>query len=76
MEIDPKLRRELTKRFEMEANKNEVEITENWRKDLEAIYRKKHESINSLLIDIKALLDRMSMRVKTLTNIIKEDSQR
>ena len=40
MEIDPKLRRELTKRFEMEANKNEVEITENWRRDLEAIYTK------------------------------------
>ncbi len=76
MEIDPKLRRELTKRFEIEANKNEVEITENWRKDLEAIYRKKHESINSLLIDIKGLLDRMNMRIKTLTSIIKEDSQK
>ena len=76
MEIDPKLRRELTKRFEMEANKNEVEITENWRKDLEAIYRKKHESINSLLIDMKGLLDRMNMRIKTLTSIIKEDSQK
>ncbi len=55
MEIDAKLRRELTKRFEMESNKREVEITENWRKDLDAIYRKKHESMASLLIDIKAL---------------------
>ena len=48
-----------------------MEITENWRKDLEAIYRKKHESINSLLIDIKGLLDRMNMRIKTLTSINK-----
>ena len=56
MEIDPKLRRELTKRFEMETNKREVEITENWRKELEAIYMRKHEGINSLLIEMKGLV--------------------
>jgi hypothetical protein len=72
MEIDPKLRRELTKRFEMETNKREVEITENWRKELEAIYKRKHEGINSLLIDMKDLIDRMNNRIKTLTSIIKE----
>jgi hypothetical protein len=72
MEIDPKLRREITKRFEMESNKREVEITDNWRKELEAIYRKKHESMSSLLIDMKNLIDRMNNRVKTLTSIIKE----
>lgn len=72
MEIDPRLRRELTKRFEMESNKREVEITENWKRDLEGIYRKKHESMSSLLIDLKNLMDRMNNRVKTLTNIIKE----
>jgi hypothetical protein len=72
MEIDSKLRREITKRFEMESNKREVEITENWRKELEAVYKKKHESMNSLLIDIKSLLDRMNNRIRTLTSIIKE----
>ena len=72
MEIDPKLKRELAKRFEMETNKKEVEVTENWRKDLENVYRKKHESLSALLIDIKGLLDRMNTRIKTLTNIIKE----
>ena len=72
MEIDAKLRREITKRFEMESNKREVEITENWRKELEAIYKRKHEGINSLLIDMKALMDRMNNRMKTLTSIIKE----
>jgi len=30
----------------------------------------------SFLIDIKALLERMNTRVKTLTSIIKEGSQR
>ena len=72
MEIDPKLRRELTRRFEMESNKREVEITENWRKDLEGIYRKKHESMSSLLIDIKNLIERMNTRVKTLASIVRE----
>ena len=72
MEIDPKLRRELTKRFEIEANRREVEVIESWRNDLEAIYKKKHEGINSLLIDMKGLIDRMNTRIRTVTNIIKE----
>ena len=72
MEIDSKLRREITKRFEMESNKREVEITENWRKELEAVYKRKHESMNSLLIDLRSLLDRMNNRIRTLTSIIKE----
>ncbi len=72
MEIDPKLRREITRRFEIEKNKLEVEVTENWRKELEAIYRKKHEGINALLIDIRGLMDRMNNRTKTLTSIIWE----
>ncbi len=72
MEIDPKLRRELTKRFEMESHRMEVEITENWRKELETIYKKKHESMNALLIDLRNLMDRMNNRVKTLTSIIRE----
>ena len=41
MEIDAKFRRELTKRFEMESHKREAEITENWRKDLDAIFLRK-----------------------------------
>ena len=72
MEIYPKLKRELAKRFEMESNKKEIEVTETWRKELEAIYRKKHEGINALLIDIRGLMDRMNNRIKTLTGIIRE----
>ena len=72
MEIDPKLKRELTRRFEIEKNKLEVEVTENWRKELEAIYKKKHEGINALLMDIRGLMDRMNNRTKTLTSIIRE----
>ena len=76
MEIDPKLRRELTKRFELETNRRESEVTENWRKDLEAIYRKRHESMASILLDVKALMERMQNRVKTLTDIIREEARK
>lgn len=76
MEIDPKLRRELTKRFELETNRRESEVTENWRKDLEAIYRKRHDSMASILLDVKALLERMQNRVKTLTDIIREEARK
>ena len=72
MEIDPKLKRELAKRFEMESNKKEIEVTETWKRELEAIYRKKPEGINALLIDIRSLMDRMNNRIKTLTAIIRE----
>jgi DNA-binding transcriptional regulator/RsmH inhibitor MraZ len=72
MEIDAKLRRELTKKFEMELNKKEIEVTENWRKELDVIYRKKYENVNSLFIEIKNLMDRMNNRAKILTSIVKE----
>ncbi len=72
MEIDPTLRREITKRFEIESYRKEIEITETWRKDLEAVYRKKHESMASLLNDIRSLMERMNNRVKTLTAMVKE----
>lgn len=72
MEIDAKLRRELTKKFELELNKREVEVTENWKKELEVIYKKKYENVNSLFIEIKNLMERMNNRVTILTRIIKE----
>ena len=72
MEIDPKLKRELARRFEIESDKKEIEVTETWRKELEAIYKKKHEGINALLIDIRGLMDRMNNRIKTLTSLIRE----
>lgn len=73
MEIDPKLRRELTKKFEMQMNRHEIEVTENWRNELEAIYRKRYESLSALQIDLKKLLDRMTNRAKILASMIKEE---
>jgi mRNA-degrading endonuclease YafQ of YafQ-DinJ toxin-antitoxin module len=64
--------RDLQKKFNLEMNKREIEITENWRKDLEAIYKKKYENVNALLSDMKNLMDRMSNRANTLTRMVKE----
>ncbi len=72
MEIDHKMIRDLQKKFELEMNKREIEITENWRKDLEVIYKKKYENVNALLTDMKNLMERMNNRVNTLTRMIKE----
>ena len=72
MEVDHKMVRELQKKFELEMNKREIEITENWKKDLEAIYKKKYENVNALLSDMKNLMDRMNNRVSALTRMVKE----
>jgi hypothetical protein len=73
MEIDPKLLREMTKKFEMQKNRHEIEVTETWRNDLEVIYRRRYESLSALQIDLKKLIDRMTNRVKVLASIIKEE---
>jgi hypothetical protein len=72
MEVDQRLIRELQKKFEIEMNKREIEMTEAWRKDLETIYKKKYENLNSLLHDIRNLIERMTNRIKILTKIVKE----
>ncbi|HVN25836.1 MAG TPA: hypothetical protein VMT71_17850 [Syntrophorhabdales bacterium] len=72
MEVDHKMVRELQKKFEIEMNKREIEITEGWKKELESIYRKKYENLNALLSDMKMLMERMTNRVTILARMVKE----
>ena len=72
MEVDQKVVRGLQKKFELEMNKREIEVTETWRKELETIYKKKYENLNALLNDIRVLMERMTNRAKILTKIVKE----
>jgi hypothetical protein len=74
MEIDARLGRELAKKFEMEVDRREIEITENWKNELEALYRKKHESMGALNIEIRGLIERMNNRIRVLKSIVKEGS--
>ena len=72
MEVDHKMVRELQKKFELEMNKREIEITEGWRKELEVIYKKKYENLNGLLNDIRMLMERMTNRMTILARMVKE----
>ncbi len=72
MEIDARMRRELARKFQLEMNKREIEITENWKKEVESIYRKKYESLAALQVEIKNLMERMNNRVRILTSMVKE----
>ena len=72
MELDQRMVRELQKKFELEMNKREIEITENWRNELEIIYKKRYENLNSLQNDIKNMMERMTNRAKILTRIVRE----
>ncbi len=72
MEVDQKLIRELQRKFELEMNKREIEMTETWRRELEVIYKKRYENLNALLNDIRNLIERMTNRITILTKIIKE----
>ena len=74
MEIDPKLRREIEKRLELSENQREIEVTENWMKELEAIYRKKYESLAAVQVAMKSLIERMNNRVTIMKRIIREES--
>lgn len=74
MEIDPKLRRQIEKRLELSENQREIEVTEVWMKELEAIYRKKYESLAAVQIAMKSLMERMNNRVTIMKRIIREES--
>jgi len=73
MEMNEKIIRELKKKFEIEMYKKEVEIVEYWKKEIDIIYRKKYDSLSSLQVDVKALVERMSNRVTILNRMAKEE---
>ncbi|HOV89650.1 MAG TPA: hypothetical protein PKW07_02955 [Syntrophorhabdaceae bacterium] len=72
MQIDEKTIRDLRKKFEMEMNKREVEIVQLWMKDIEAIYKKRYDSLGSLQVELKLLLEKMNNRVNMLNTLIKD----
>lgn len=72
MEINEKLMRELKKKFDVETNRREIEIVEHWRTELDVIYKKRYESLGSLQVDIKGLMERMANRTSILGRMVKE----
>ncbi|OPY76969.1 MAG: hypothetical protein A4E65_02996 [Syntrophorhabdus sp. PtaU1.Bin153] len=74
MEINEKLMRDLKKKVDLEMSRNEIEIVEHWRKEIEVIYKKRYENLSSLQIDLKNLMDRMSNRAAMLSSMVKDRS--
>ncbi|OPX99149.1 MAG: hypothetical protein A4E62_00858 [Syntrophorhabdus sp. PtaU1.Bin002] len=74
MEINEKLMRDLKKKVDLEMSKNEIEVVEHWRKEIEVIYKKKYENLSSLQIDLKNLMERMNNRAAMLSRMVREHS--
>ncbi|MBP8626367.1 MAG: hypothetical protein KBI10_06720 [Syntrophorhabdales bacterium] len=72
MQIDEKTIRELRKKIDIEMNKKEIEIIQLWMKEIETIYKKRYDSLGSLQIELKLLLERMNNRVTMLNTLIKD----
>ncbi|HOJ43347.1 MAG TPA: hypothetical protein PK800_04445 [Syntrophorhabdaceae bacterium] len=72
MQIDEKMVRDLRKKFEIELNKREIEILQFWRQEIENLYKRKYESIGSLQVNLKELMERMGNRINLLQKMIKQ----
>ena len=72
MEMNEKLMRDLRKKVDLEMSKREMETVEHWRKEVEAIYRKRYQDLGSLQVDLKGLMDRMANRATILSRMVKE----
>ncbi len=72
MQIDEKTIRELRKKIDIEMNKKEIEIIQLWMKEIETIYKKRYDSLGSLQIELRLLLERMNNRVTMLNTLIKD----
>lgn len=74
MEFNEKMMRELRRKFEAEMNKKEIEIVDHWKKELEAIYKKKYDNLATLQVEMKNMVERMGNRISMLARMVREGS--
>jgi hypothetical protein len=72
MEINEKVVRDLRKKLDLEMTRREAETVEHWKGEIEAIYKKRPQSMASLQVDLKALMDRMTNRINMLNRAVRE----
>jgi hypothetical protein len=72
MEMTEKTAREIKKKMETEQNRHEAEVLEHWKNELDVIYKKKHESLAALQVDMKQLMERMNNRALMLRRQVKD----
>jgi len=74
MEINEKMMRELRKKFDIEANRKEIEIVDHWKREFEAIYKKKYDNLAAIQVEMKRMIERMGNRISILTKMVRDES--
>lgn len=74
MEINEKMMRELRKKFDIEANKKEIEIVDHWKREFETIYKKKYDNLAAIQVEMKRMIERMGNRISILTKMVRDES--
>ncbi|MEJ5377739.1 MAG: hypothetical protein WHX93_14275 [bacterium] len=66
MGVDRTVLAEMQKRLQREMAERERRTVEYWRTEVEKIYKRRHENMASLQLELKNLMDRMDNRIKIL----------
>jgi hypothetical protein len=66
MGLDKAVVAEMQRKVQREIIERERRLLEYWRAEVEKIYRKRHEGLAGLQLEIKGLLERMDNRMRML----------
>lgn len=66
MGVDRTILAEMQKKLQRELAERERKNLEYWRGELEKIYKRRHENMAALQLELKSLMDRMENRMRIL----------
>jgi len=64
--------KKMKKKIEEEMANQEMEVILYWKREMEKILSRKHESLGTLQIEIQNFIQRMQNRIRTLKNSLPE----
>jgi hypothetical protein len=66
MPLDVALIRQMNQRVQEELAKNEMEVLQYWLGEIQRVSDKRYQDLSGLQLDLKALVQKMRNRLKTL----------
>jgi len=66
MPLDVALIRQMNQRVQEELVKKEMEVVQYWLGEIQRVADKRHQDLSGLQIDLKALVQKIQNRLKTL----------
>lgn len=66
MPLDVALIRQMNQRVQEELAKKEMEVVQYWLGEVQRVLDKRHQDLSSLQLDLKALVQKIQNRLKTL----------